>query len=77
MSENNGSKILMAFVAGAALGAVLGYFLNSGRKDELASDLKEGAANLKSTIDSGLSKARDILDTLKADDTDTGEELKS
>ena len=65
MSENNNSKLLMAFLAGAAVGAVIGYFLNSSNKDELVSDLKEGATNLKQGIDDSLEKAKDIVDSLK------------
>jgi hypothetical protein len=65
MSENNNSKLLMAFLAGAAVGAAIGYFLNSSYKDELVSDLKEGATNLKEGIDESLCKAKDIVDSLK------------
>jgi hypothetical protein len=49
MSENNGTKILLAFIAGAAVGAAIGYFLNSDHKDELIKDLVDNF--LKGTTD--------------------------
>jgi len=70
MSENNSGKILMAFVAGAAIGAALGYFLNSSKKDELMADLKEGATNLKQGLDDSLGKAKDIIDTFRGNTTE-------
>jgi hypothetical protein len=45
MSEHNGSKLLLAFLAGAAAGVALGYFLNSDKADELLKDAKETATN--------------------------------
>lgn len=71
MSDNNNTKILMAFLAGAAVGAAIGYFLNSDKKDELVADLKEGATHLKDGIDESLGKARDIVDSLKKEVPET------
>ena len=64
MSENNGTKILLAFIAGAAVGAAIGYFLNSDKKDELLTDLKEGASKLKKDIETNLGSAKDIVEHL-------------
>jgi gas vesicle protein len=71
MSNNNNSKLLMAFLAGAAVGAAVGYFLNSDKKDELAEDLKEGAASLKQVIEDGLGKVKDFVDAFTDDDFDS------
>jgi hypothetical protein len=60
--EKNGTKILLAFVAGAAVGAAIGYFLNSDKKDEILSDLKEGAAKIKSDMEENLAKAKEMVD---------------
>lgn len=65
MSENNGTKILMAFVAGAAIGAAIGYFLNSDKKDEVFNDLKEGASKLKNDLEDNLNKAKDLVDNFR------------
>lgn len=62
MSENNGTKILLAFIAGAAVGAAIGYYLNSDKKDELITDLKEGATKLKQDIETNLHSAKDIVE---------------
>jgi gas vesicle protein len=71
MSKNNNSKLLMAFLAGAAVGAAVGYFLNSDKKDELVEDLKEGAANLKKVFDNNFGKVKDIVDAFTDDDFET------
>jgi gas vesicle protein len=71
MSKINNNKLLMAFLAGAAVGAAVGYFLNSDKKDELVEDLKEGAASLKQTIEEGLGKVKDLVDAFTGDDFET------
>jgi len=77
MSENNNNKILWAFVAGAAIGAAIGYFLNSSKKDELVADLKEGAANFKDTVEEGLDKAKELFDALKNKDSEAETDIQS
>lgn len=62
MSENNGTKIVLAFVAGAAIGAAIGYFLNSDKKEEIMADLQDGAAKLKQDIVENFAKAKEIVD---------------
>jgi hypothetical protein len=71
MSEDKNGKMLMAFLAGAAVGAAIGYFLNSDKKDELVDDLKEGAVHLKKVIDDSLDKVKDIVDAFTEDDSET------
>jgi hypothetical protein len=71
MSEKNGTKILLAFVAGAAVGAAIGYFLNSDKKEEILNDIKEGASNLKNVFEDNLTKAKDMVDNLKKGSEDT------
>jgi len=70
MSEKNSGKIFMAFVAGAAIGAALGYFLNSSKKDELMTDIKEGSTKLKEGFDDSLGKVKDIIDSFKGNSTE-------
>lgn len=48
--ENNTTKILLAALAGAAIGIAIGYFLNSDKKDELFNGLKDGASKLKDDL---------------------------
>ena len=74
MSENNGTKILLAFVAGAAIGAAIGYFLNSEKKEELLDDLKESAAKLKKDIEENLSKAKEMVDNFTKNSPDPNAE---
>ncbi len=50
MKDNSTSKILLALLAGAAVGVAIGYFLNSDKKDELLNDLKDGASKLKDDL---------------------------
>ena len=70
MSENNGTKILLAFVAGAAVGAAIGYFLNSDKKEEVINDLKEGATKLRNDIEENISRAKDLVDNFRKSSSD-------
>ena len=70
MSENNGTKILLAFIAGAAVGAAIGYFLNSDKKEEVLNDLKEGATKLKNDIEENISRAKDLVDNFRKSSSD-------
>jgi uncharacterized membrane-anchored protein YhcB (DUF1043 family) len=74
MSEKNGTKILLAFIAGAAVGAAIGYFLNSDKKEEIINDFKEGASKLKNDIEDNLSKAKEMVNNLRKDKTETSTE---
>ena len=58
MKENNTSKILLALLAGAAVGVAIGYFLNSNKKDELLNDLKDGASKLKDDLTDAFGKEK-------------------
>jgi len=64
MSENRDVKIILAFVVGAAIGTLVGYFLNSNKKDELLTELKEGATDLKDGLSDSLGKAKEFVDNL-------------
>ncbi|MEI7829713.1 MAG: YtxH domain-containing protein [Prolixibacteraceae bacterium] len=70
MSENNGTKILLAFIAGAAVGAAIGYFLNSDKKDEILTDLKEGASKIKKDVEENIDKAKEVVDSFRKMDID-------
>ncbi|MCK9411748.1 MAG: hypothetical protein M0Q53_05570 [Prolixibacteraceae bacterium] len=74
MSENNGTKILLAFVAGAAIGAAIGYFLSSDKKEEIIADLQDGAAKLKQDISENLAKAKEMVDNFRKVDIDLNTE---
>ncbi len=65
MKEDNNSKILLALLAGAAVGVAIGYFLNSDKKDEIISDLKEGASKLKNDLAEKFEIGKTILEDLK------------
>ncbi len=71
MSENNGTKILLAFIAGAAVGAAIGYYLNSDKKEEIINDFKEGASKLKNDIEENLSMAKEMVDNFRKGSSDT------
>jgi gas vesicle protein len=63
-NNNNGSKLLFAFLAGAAIGAAVGYFLNSDKKDELLEDLKESALKIKDDLQEGIEKGKSVIDNI-------------
>jgi F0F1-type ATP synthase assembly protein I len=70
MSESNGTKILLAFVAGAAVGVAIGYYLNSDRKDEIFNDLKEGATRLRDDLGEHLDKAKEMVENFRKQSAD-------
>lgn len=74
MSEKNGTKILLAFIAGAAVGAAIGYFLNSDKKEEILNDFKEGASKLKNDIEENLSMAKEMVDSFRKGSSDSTSE---
>ena len=74
MSEKNGTKILLAFIAGAAVGAAIGYFLNSDKKEEIINDFKEDASKLKNDIEVNLNKVKEMVNNLTKDKTETSTE---
>ncbi|MDP1744791.1 MAG: YtxH domain-containing protein [Bacteroidota bacterium] len=65
MKDNNNSKIILALLAGAAVGIAIGYFLNSDKKDELLNDLKEGASKFKDDLAEQFEKRKSIFEDLK------------
>jgi gas vesicle protein len=77
MSENKNNKLFLAFLAGAAVGAAIGYLMNSDKKDEILSDLKQRASNLKQGINEGFEKAKDLVDSIKNVQTDTDTETQN
>ena len=66
MKENDNSKVLLALLAGAAIGVAIGYFLNSDKKEEIIEDLKEGASKLKDTLAEEIEKGKDFIQDLKS-----------
>ncbi len=65
MKDNNNSKIILALLAGAAVGVAIGYFLNSDKKDEIIGDLKEGASKLKNDLAEQFAKGKTIFEDFK------------
>ena len=60
--ENNNSKILLAALAGAAIGIAIGYFLNSDKKDEILNDIKGGASKLKDDLSEGFDNLKSTVE---------------
>lgn len=58
MKDNTNSKILLALLAGTAIGVAIGYFLNSEKKEELINDLKDGASKLKDDLAEAIGKEK-------------------
>ena len=64
MKNDSNSKLLLALLAGAAIGVVIGFFLNSEKKDEIIEDLKEGASKLKDNLAEEIEKGKTIIEDL-------------
>ena len=74
MNENNRTKILLAFVAGAAVGAAIGYFLNSDKKEEVLTDLKESGSKLIQDIEENLGKVKEMVENFRKNTPDPSTE---
>ena len=69
MKGNNNSKIILALLGGVAIGVAIGYFLNSDKKDEIVSDLKDGASKLKENIADGIENLKNNAENFIKDNT--------
>ena len=61
MEDNKNSKIILAALAGAAIGIAIGYFLNSDKKDEILNDLKDGASKMKDDLSEGFDNLKNSV----------------
>jgi len=56
--------MLLGFLLGAAAGAVAGYLLAGGRKEDLAGNLKTAAGELKDELGKQFQKGEELVDEL-------------
>jgi predicted acylesterase/phospholipase RssA len=63
MENKNG--LILSFVIGAAVGAMVGYLMASGKSDEIMEDFKEAADKMKSEFDRTVESGKDFLNNLK------------
>lgn len=63
MDNKNG--LILSFVVGAAVGAMVGYLMASGKSDEIMEDLKGAADKMKSEFDKTVESGKDFLNNLK------------
>ena len=66
MNKNN--NILLTFLAGAAAGAAIGYFIAGGKAD----DIKSGIDNLKEEFEKNVARGKEIISKIR--DMATNEE---
>ncbi|MBL7924165.1 MAG: YtxH domain-containing protein [Bacteroidia bacterium] len=58
------TTLILSFIAGAAVGAAVGYLLSSGKGEELLSDLKEAAGKVKDEFDKQTDKGKEFINDL-------------
>jgi len=63
MKEN--SKLIAAFIAGAAIGGVVAWFLTSDKKEEILDELKNTAGKLKDDLTDTVEKGKKLVDDIK------------
>ncbi len=59
------SGMMLTFLAGAAVGAAIGYLLASGKGEELKEELDETIGKLKGEIDKQAQKGKEFIDEMK------------
>lgn len=57
--------MMLTFIAGAAVGAAIGYLLASGKGGELKEELDETIGKMKGEIDKQAQKGKEFIDVLK------------
>ncbi|HUX84677.1 MAG TPA: YtxH domain-containing protein [Chitinophagaceae bacterium] len=55
---------MATFILGAAVGMAIGYFINSDKKEEFLSTIKEKAGKIREGIEDQLEKGKEMLDEL-------------
>jgi hypothetical protein len=65
MSEHKGAKLVLAFLAGAAVGAAVGYFMNSDKKDEIFAKVKDKASKIKDDLAEEIKKGKTVIENLR------------
>lgn len=63
--SNQNSKLIFALLAGAAVGAAIGFYFASDNKEEIVEDLKTMAGKVKEEMEADLEKGKQIVDELK------------
>lgn len=63
MKEN--SKLIAAFIAGAAIGGAVAWFLTSDKKEEILDELKNTAGKLKDDLTDTVEKGKRLVDDIK------------
>lgn len=74
--EKNSINLLLAFVAGAAIGATLGFVIASGKADEWISDLKEKTNKVKDEVENEYEHGKKLADDLKNSFSEVINDLK-
>ena len=62
--ENERSNLLLGFLLGAAAGAVAGFLMAGGRKEDLTEGLKTAAENIKDELGKQFQKGEELIDEL-------------
>ena len=62
--EKDRSNLFVGFLLGAAAGAIAGYLLAGGRKEDLAAHLKTAAANIQEELGKQFQQGQELVDEL-------------
>jgi len=62
--EKDRSALFFGFLLGAAAGAIAGYMLAGGRKEDLANHLKTAAATIQDELGKQFQQGEELIDEL-------------
>ena len=74
--EKDRSNLFLGFLLGAAAGAIAGYILAGGKKEELAANLKTAAANIQDELSKQFQQGEELIEELARKAGDFFEEKK-
>jgi len=74
--EKNSTNLLLAFVAGAAIGVALGFVIASGKAEDWISDLKDKANKVKDEVEDEYEHGKKLADELRSSFSEVINDLK-
>ena len=74
--ENERSDLLLGFLLGAAAGAIAGFLMAGGRKEDLTEGLKTAAESIKDELGKQFKKGEELVDELTRQTGDLFDETR-
>ena len=68
---NDNSKVITAFLVGAAIGGAIAWFLTSEKSDELKEEIKDAGGKMGEEFDELIDKGKKFVEEIKSKATES------